>query len=297
MEHVNVDTPFDSAIDAFLAWCRGEQAFSMHTIDAYRRDLRLLQQFLQARDVFDPADVPRDALHDWTLQELTDGSSRATVARRRAAAGSFFQFLVDDRVLLHNPTEGWQVSSPNRPLPDTITEEQVERLLAAPDKSTLLGLRDAAMLELLYATGLRVSELVSLPQAAVHDGWIVIVGKGRKERVVPVGDYAMAALQEWRATQTEPTPWVFPTQRGKPMSRQNMWLRIRHYAELAGISAKISPHVLRHAFATHLLNHGSDLRAVQAMLGHSSISTTEIYTHVARARLKQVHKETHPRGE
>lgn len=288
--------PFDHALDAFLAWCRAERAYSQHTVDAYLRDLRALQEYLSRRQIYDPAHVTRSHLEDWTLDSLHAELSRPTLARRRASTGSFYRFLVDDDVMETNPTEGWTVSSPRRSLPETLSERKVEALLATPDRETALGLRDATMLELLYATGLRVSELVKLPKSAVHDGWLVVRGKGRKERIVPVGDVAMDLLDDWLELIDPELPWVFPTSRGKPMSRQNMWLRIRKHATTAGIEGKVSPHVLRHAFATHLVAHGADLRAVQAMLGHSSLTTTEIYTHVARERLKQMHAASHPRG-
>jgi len=291
-----VEGPFDHALDAFLAWCRAERAFSQNTLDAYRRDLRALQAHLHALGVDDPAEVTRTHLEQWTLDSMAAGLARSTVARRRASTGSFYRFLIEDDVLSVNPTEGWTVSSPRRPLPESISEAQVEALLATPNRNTAIGLRDATMLELLYATGLRVTELVSLPRSAVHDGWLVVRGKGGKERIVPVGDVAMDLLEDWLDLCDPDSKWVFATRTGKPMSRQNMWLRIRKHAKAAGIHGKVSPHVLRHAFATHLVAHGADLRAVQAMLGHASISTTEIYTHVARERLKRVHAESHPRG-
>lgn len=289
-----VATPFDHALDAFLAWCRAEQAFSPHTVAAYRHDLRDLQGFLLP--ITDPALVARRHLEAWIDARIQDGLARSTLARRRASAGSFFRFLVEDDVLDVDPTENWKVSAPRRNLPDTISEAQVEALLRAPDRTTAIGRRDYAMLELLYATGLRVSELVSLPREALHDGWLIVRGKGGKERIVPIGDTATVALHRWLEHVEPHNPWVFPTRRGKPMSRQNMWLRIRQYAQQASIPGKLSPHVLRHAFATHLVTHGADLRAVQAMLGHASISTTEIYTHVARERLRQIHAASHPRG-
>lgn len=290
-------TPFDFALDAFLNWCRAERAFSTHTIDAYRRDLRDLQRFLRKIDQIDrPVDVQREHLERWLEQRHRDGLSRATLARRRASAGAFFKFLVEDQVIEANPTEHWKVRGPQRPLPISISERQVEALLAAPDPTRPIGRRDRAMLELVYATGLRVSELVTLPQSALHDGWIEVRGKGGKERIIPIGDAATRALSVWLKDVDDGSRWVFPTSRGRPMSRQNMWLRIRRYAEIAGINGKLSPHVLRHAFATHLVAHGADLRAVQAMLGHASISTTEIYTHVARERLRSIHAATHPRG-
>ncbi|HCH66301.1 MAG: tyrosine recombinase [Deltaproteobacteria bacterium] len=287
-------SPFDYALDAFLNWCRAERAFSVHTVDAYRRDLRDLQAFIQPMDR--PHDIRREHLEAWLEARQQEGLSRATLARRRASAGAFFKFLVEDQIVATNPTEQWIVRGPLRPLPVTISERQVEDLLSAPDVQRSIGRRDQAMLELIYATGLRVSELVNLPRRALHDGWLEVRGKGGKERIVPIGDTATSALKRWLADVEPQCPWVFPTSRGRPMSRQNMWLRIRRYADLAGIPGKLSPHVLRHAFATHLVTHGADLRAVQAMLGHASISTTEIYTHVARARLRHIHAETHPRG-
>ena len=289
-----VSTPFDFALDAFLNWCGAERAFSIHTIDAYRRDLRDLQRFLGP--ITRPSDIHRVNLENWLEQRHRDGLSRATLARRRASAGAFFKFLVEDQVIDENPTEHWKVRGPQRSLPISISERQVEALLAAPDTTRPIGRRDRAMLELVYATGLRVSELVTLPQSALHDGWIEVRGKGGKERIIPIGDAATIALSHWMQDVDDGCRWVFPTSRGRPMSRQNMWLRIRRYAELAGIDGKLSPHVLRHAFATHLVAHGADLRAVQAMLGHASISTTEIYTHVARERLRSIHAATHPRG-
>lgn len=287
-------TPFDHALDAFLAWCRSEQAFSPNTIDAYRRDVRDLQAYVRPK--VDPGDIVRGDLEQWIGARQAAGLARSTLARRRASVGSFYRFLVEDGVLEANPTDHWKVLGPRRGLPVTLSEARVEALLAAPDRATAIGRRDGAMLELIYATGLRVTELVSLPKSALHDGWLVVRGKGGKERIVPIGDAATQALQLWLEDVSEDSPWVFPTRRGKPMSRQNMWLRIRTYAQRADIPGKLSPHVLRHAFATHLVTHGADLRAVQMMLGHSSISTTEIYTHVARERLKRIHAETHPRG-
>jgi integrase/recombinase XerD len=168
--------------------------------------------------------------------------------------------------------------------------------LAAPDKSQPLGLRDAAMIELLYATGLRVSELVGLRQDQWHDGWVIVTGKGGKDRLVPYGDQAKAIVERYLQSRTKPSSTLFLSIRGTAMTRQNFWARLKVYAKAAGVRRKVSPHTLRHAFATHLLDHGADLRAVQAMLGHADISTTEIYTHVARERLRHLHGEHHPRG-
>lgn len=198
------------------------------------------------------------------------------------------------------------VASPKlpRPLPRTLAESEVEQLLAAPDVSTPIGLRDKAMLELLYAAGLRVSELVGLEMDACnrHQGVVRVCGKGGKERLVPIGDEALAWLERYlkngRPTLVAPgqTPVMFPSSRGKPMTRQTFWHRLKQIAQAAGIRKPLSPHTLRHAFATHLVNHGADLRVVQLLLGHSDLSTTQIYTHVARERLQRLHEQHHPRG-
>jgi integrase/recombinase XerD len=204
----------------------------------------------------------------------------------------------------HDPTARVEAPKADRPLPASLTEADVENLLDAPDTGTALGQRDRAMLELLYATGLRVSELVALrlDQVNRRQGVVRVVGKGGKERLVPLGEAALDALSRYleRVRPMIPgaatSPAVFVTQRGRGMTRQAFWYRIRAHATAAGIRKPLSPHTLRHSFATHLLNHGADLRAVQLLLGHSDLSTTQIYTHVARARLQALHAEHHPRG-
>ncbi len=203
----------------------------------------------------------------------------------------------DPSLLVEAPRAG-------RRLPAVLSEAQVSALLAAPQPDTEIGQRDAAMLELLYATGLRVSELVGLRREDLNlsAGWILVRGKGSKERIVPVGDRAAALLRRYMAgarCALDPagsSPFVFLSPRGGPLSRQAFWYRVKHYARLAGVSPTVSPHTLRHAFATHLLEHGADLRAVQLMLGHADLSTTQIYTHIARERLRRIHAESHPRG-
>lgn len=290
------DTPFDLAIEAFLHWGRVERAHSTNTLEAYHRDLRDLQRFLAANRVLDPERVTTAHLRDWIAHQVALGRARTTLARRRSSASGFFGFLVEDGLLDDDPTTDWQVATPGKRLPTSISEAQVDALLQAPDRTTRLGLRDAALLELLYATGLRVSELVNLQVDQLRDGWIVVRGKGGKDRIVPVGDRAAQAVRAWLDARAGDSPHLFPGRQGRPMTRQNAWLRVRDNAVKADIQGKVSPHVLRHAFATHLVAHGADLRAVQAMLGHSSLTTTEIYTHVARERLKHVHAAAHPRG-
>ena len=207
-----------------------------------------------------------------------------------------FKFLVDEGLLETSPAE--LISAPRTPrrLPGTLNESEVTAILAAPDRSQPLGLRDAAMIELLYATGLRVSELVGLRSDQWHDGWIIVTGKGGKDRLVPYGDQAKAAVERYLRARNKPSAHLFLSVRGTPMTRQNFWARLKAHVRTAGVRRNVSPHTLRHAFATHLLENGADLRAVQAMLGHADISTTEIYTHVARERLRALHETHHPRG-
>lgn len=301
LENEALAPDLDAAVDAYLFVARVERGLAAHTIEAYRADLIGLVGFLAERGRRRPEDVQAEDLSAWMLSLVDRGLARSTVARQRVAMRQLFRFLVGEGVLEQSPADRIEGPGVQRHLPVTLSEAQVEALLAAPDLSTALGRRDGAMLELIYATGLRVSELVGLRAESLHDGWLVVRGKGGKERLVPFGDQAAAALALWAADRAGQPPrkgpaWVFPTPRGGPMTRQNFWQRVRKYALQVGIAGKLSPHVLRHAFATHLVNHGADLRAVQAMLGHADISTTEIYTHVARAQLQRMHARFHPRG-
>ena len=287
----------DFAVEGFLNWCRAERGLSENTLDGYSRDLTRLSSFLRIRGITDPAQVTQQVLSDWLVSLHDDGLAASSIARHRVAMRQLFKFLVDEALLKDNPSV--LISAPRIPrkLPATLTEPQVEAILKAPDRATPLGLRDAARLELLYATGLRVSELVKLKRHQWHDGWIVVTGKGDKDRLVPYGDSAKVAVERYLATRIDTSEAMFLTIRGGAMSRQNFWTRLNTYVKKAGVRGHVSPHTLRHAFATHLLVHGADLRAVQAMLGHADISTTEIYTHVARERLRALHAEHHPRGQ
>ena len=237
------------------------------------------------------------------LASLNNKSAR-TSARRLSSLRRFFQYLAREGHINHDPSVRIAAPRIGRPLPKSLTEAEVEGLLDAPDTSTAIGLRDRAMLEVLYATGLRVSELVSLQlgQVNLRQGVVRVIGKGNKERLVPLGEEAVDWLEKFiRQGRAEllrgpPVATLFPSRRGRMMTRQTFWHALRRYAVQAGIAKALSPHVIRHAFATHLLNHGADLRVVQMLLGHSDISTTQIYTHVARERLKSLHAEHHPRG-
>ena len=285
------------AIEGFLNWCRAERGLSENTLDGYARDLSRLRQYLKHRGINNPGDVTQQVLSDWLVDMHDDGLAASSIARHRVAMRQLFKFLVDEALLPDNPS--LLISAPRIPrkLPATLTEAQVSAILRAPDRSQALGLRDAAMLELLYATGLRVSELVKLRRHQWHDGWLVVTGKGGKDRLVPYGDSAKVTVEQYLAIRTDSSDAMFVTVRGGPMTRQNFWTRLKLYVRKSEVRGHVSPHTLRHAFATHLLVHGADLRAVQAMLGHADISTTEIYTHVARERLRVLHAEHHPRGQ
>ena len=287
-------------IDRFIDALWLEDGLAANSLAAYRRDLQQLVARL--------GDAELLALGEVDLQRFfaaTFADSRASTANRRLATlRRFYRWALREGMIARDPTLRLVGAKAPPRFPRTLTEEQVEALLAAPDAKSELGLRDRAMLELLYATGLRVTELVGLRlvEVSLADGLVRVTGKGQKERVVPVGEEARLWLERY-CGQSRPgllkgrsADALFVTRRGGPMTRQMFWKLIRRYALQADIRAPLSPHGLRHAFATHLLNHGADLRVVQMLLGHADISTTQIYTHVARERLQALHARHHPRG-
>jgi integrase/recombinase XerD len=291
-------------IERFLDALWLEQGLSDNTLSAYRRDLQGLARWLGQSAGTDLLAAARPDLLAYIRHRGEDGAKVRTTARILSSIRRLYRYLVRERLREDDPSA--RIDSPKlgRSLPDTLSEADVEALLAAPPVDRALGLRDRAMLETLYATGLRVSELVSLrlSQVSLDQGILRVVGKGAKERLVPLGEEALDWLERYDAgarpelVHGRATDVLFPTRRGEAMTRQAFWYLIKRYAQAAGIGKPISPHTLRHAFATHLLNHGADLRAVQILLGHSSLSTTQIYTHVAKERLKQLHARHHPRG-
>jgi len=287
--------------DQFIHHLRVEKGLAKNTIESYSRDLARYFDFLEKRSL-PPMKASQIDIMDY-VSSLAGALSIRSIARNLSSLKVFYRFLVSDGKLKTNPAR--LISNPKLPrrLPDVLSSEEVERLLAAPDTQTHRGLRDRAMLELLYASGLRVSELVGLKMVNINleAGWVRTVGKGSKERMVPMGTKAQQSLKEY-LTYSRPSllkkrssSHLFVTARAKPMSRQAFWKIIKRCARLAGIRKEISPHSLRHSFASHLLEHGADLRSVQIMLGHADISTTQIYTHVTRERLKQIHERYHPR--
>jgi integrase/recombinase XerD len=291
----------DELADQFTHHLRVERGLATNTIESYSRDLTRFFEFLENRDIPPPSASQVD-LMDY-VSSLAGTLSTRSIARNLSAVKMFYRFLVSDGKIEDNPAR--LLSSPKLPrrLPYVLSAEEVERLLSQPVPETTRGKRDRAMLELLYATGLRVSELVNLKMANVNleAGFLRTVGKGSKERMVPVGAKALEALKEYlnqgrgSFLKKRTSSYLFLNPRGKPLTRQGFWKTIKRYGLLAGISKKITPHSLRHSFASHLLEHGADLRSVQIMLGHSDISTTQIYTHVTRERLKQIHEKHHPR--
>ena len=296
--------PDQALIERFTDALWMESGLSANTLAAYRSDLHAYALWLRKTSPAGLQEADRGALLDYLAASVSHGARPRSTARLLSSLRRFYRYLVREGVVSADPTA--QVDSPKlgRPLPKSLTEDQVVSLLDAPDVSTPLGLRDRAMLETLYATGLRVSELVglTLTQINVGQGVVRIMGKGSKERLVPLGEEALTWLGTWLAdgrahlVEKKPTDALFPTARGGAMTRQSFWHNIKRYALMAGIEKNLSPHTLRHAFATHLLNHGADLRVVQMLLGHADLSTTQIYTQVARERLKGLHARHHPRG-
>ncbi len=292
----------DALIDTFADALWLEDGLAPNTLSAYRRDLNGLSNWLTAHAAALATAREADLAQYFADKHATTLASTAN--RRLAVVRRFYRWAMRDGRVAQDPTLRLKGARKPPRFPNALSEEQVEALLRAPDTDTALGLRDRAMLELLYATGLRVSELVglTLPQLSLTEGLVRVLGKGGKERIVPLGAEARRwcerYLKEARGAilDTRVADALFVTQRGYSMSRQMFWMLIKRYSAHAAIDAPLSPHGLRHAFATHLLNHGADLRVVQLLLGHADISTTQIYTHVARARLKALHTQHHPRG-
>ena len=293
----------DGLIEQFLDALWMERGLAEQTLQAYRSDLEKFSRWLDERG--DSLLTLRgEVLHDYLAWRLAQGFKASSTARLLSALRRFFQYLIREQLREDDPTALLMGPKLPKRLPKDLTENQVEALLAEPDVGDPLELRDKAMLELLYATGLRVSELVGLTMEniSLRQGVVRVFGKGNKERLVPMGEEAMywiaTYLHEARGLLLglQPSDVLFPSNRAQQMTRQTFWHRIKLYASRAHIAVDLSPHTLRHAFATHLLNHGADLRVVKMLLGHADLSTTQIYTHVASERLKALHTEHHPRA-
>jgi len=296
-----MDNPsFPAELALFLDHLRVERGLSPNTVEAYRSDL---EKFFRGCPR-NPADVGRDDIRAFLSREREAGLSPATSGRRLVALRTFYRFLLLERRTPSDPTENIAAPKAFKRLPGYLTEEEVEALLGAPDAITPTGLRDRAMLETLYATGMRVSELTGVSTERLHldSGFVIVMGKGSKERVVSLGEEATDWIRRYIAEarpvllKKRQSSHLFVTARGGGMSRQNVWIWITRYARAAGVTKHLSPHTLRHSFATHLLEHGADLRSVQTLLGHADISTTQIYTHVEQERLKRIYRQFHPRA-
>ena len=300
-------------IDQYLDHLRVERRLAGHTLESYARDLAALHGFA-ASEGTTPEGLDRHALEEFVQQQMTRGLSPRSVARMVAAVRGFYRFLVLDRRLASNPADDLRPPAAWPALPKFLTLEQVDALIEQPDVATPRGLRDRAMIELLYATGLRVSELISVRASDVHldEAYLTCIGKGNKERIVPIGDQAAHWIRRYQrearpllevrlkpdATGTRKPgkrTTLFVNARGGPLTRVGFWKILKQYGRKANLPRTVSPHVLRHSFATHLLERGADLRAIQLMLGHADLSTTQIYTHVLEARLRAVYDRYHPR--
>ncbi len=291
----------DELIDEFITYLQVERGLAENTISSYSRDLVRFITYLETRKIA-PLKTTRKVIRDY-LGTLTQDLSKRSQARNVSAIKTFFRFLVSEGRMKENPARLLETPRIQQKLPDILSVDEVEQLLSQPDIATPLGQRDRAMLELLYATGLRVSELVNLKLLDVNleAGYVKTFGKGSKERMVPFGEMALQAIKTYLSEGRQALlkrgnpPYLFLNFRGKPLSRQGFWKIIRNHGTMAGIQKKIKPHGLRHSFASHLLEAGADLRSVQVMLGHADITTTQIYTHVTRKRLKELHETCHPR--
>jgi integrase/recombinase XerD len=293
----------EAAIDRFLDALWSEKGLSRNTLAAYRTDLRSLARWLAERgQTLD--DAARADLLEFIAWRVEGGARPRSTARQLSSLRRYYRHTVREGLRGDDPTAKISMPKVGRPLPKALTEDEVESLLDAPDTDDALGHRDRTMLEVLYATGLRVTELVNLQLTQINltQGVMRVIGKGDRERLIPLGEESMDWIEQFiRGPRTEilldrQSDYLFPTRRGDRMTRQAFWHLIKRYAAKASVDKKLSPHTLRHAFATHLLNHGADLRVVQMLLGHSDLSTTQIYTHVARERLKDLHAQHHPRG-
>lgn len=288
-------------VDEFIYYMRVERGLSPNTIQSYSNDLMRFIKFVEDKGIrLD--NITHEQINEYIAQ-IGNFLSRKSTARNLSAIKGFFRFLVSEGFLTTNPTRLIATPKIPRRLPEILTYQEVEHLLNQPDISTPTGQRDRAMMELLYATGLRVSELVNLRMENVNlqAGYVRIMGKGSKERMVPFGDKASKAIKEYirdgrpRLGKDTKTSYLFLNKRGKPLTRQGFWKILRAYGLKAGIKKHLTPHKLRHSFASHMLEGGADLRSVQVLLGHEDISTTQIYTHITRERLKQIHERYHPR--
>ncbi len=293
----------NSLVEAFLNYISVERGLARNTIISYKEDLMFYVGYLDSRKVDIISGSGKNDVMDFMMDQKERGISANSISRRLAAIKAFYRFLVRERILKTDPTSLMEAPKLWKKIPEALSVEDVDRLIAAPDISKKQGIRDRAVLEVMYATGMRVSEVADLKLSSINleIGFVRCVGKGDKERIIPLGKKAKSALEAYlqkvrpSLARKKGADNLFLSRLGRQISRQSLWKLIKKYARAAGIKKEIRPHILRHSFATHLLEHGADLRSVQEMLGHSDISTTQIYTHVNKDRLKSIHKMFHPR--
>ena len=299
---VSANIASDRLIDGFIDNVWLEKGLSQNTLNAYRQDLSNFSNWLNPVYL---EKANKINLLDYLAYRLKQGYSSRSTARSLSSLRAFYAYLLSKSLIIENPTSKIQSPKLGHSLPKVLSEEDVEKLINAPNTKDPIGLRDRAMLELLYACGLRISELINLDvlNLNIRQGVAKVLGKGGKESLVPIGDQALDWISNYLTygrdqliNDNKKSPYLFLSNRGTGMTRQAFWYRIKLYANKSGVDRSLSPHTLRHAFATHLLNHGADLRTVQLLLGHTSLSTTQIYTEVARHRMKELHREHHPRG-
>jgi integrase/recombinase XerD len=294
----------DQWLDQFLHALVVEKGLSRNTVEAYSHDLNRFLEYLKKEGIEEVQSIRKLDVRAYLLLLRKEKLSNKTIARNLVALRTFFRFLVQEGILQTHPVEDIESPRTTKTLPEILSLKEVERLLEQPDLRTSLGIRDRAMLEALYATGMRVSELIQLPtnQVNLEGGFVLLFGKGSKERIVPLGSEAIKWVSFYlrvaraRLAKGKEALPLFIDRSGTGISRQRFWKSIKEYGRKAGIRKRITPHLLRHSFASHLLERGADLRSVQMMLGHADISTTQIYTHVSGERLKKVHQRYHPRG-
>ena len=294
----------NSLIAEFIGYLSNERGLALNTLESYGRDLRQYSEFLEQHGAGTLSDAARATVVAYLMHLQKQGKATATIARRLAALRAFYQYLVREQHVDKDPTASLESPKLEKRLPKVLTVKEVEQLLRQPDQASAPGLRDRAMLELLYATGSRVSELISLNlgDVSLDSGYMRCAGKGAKERVVPVGSIAVKCLRDYlsqargRLVSAPEERALFVNHHGRRLTRQGFWKIVKKYARDAKIGKESTPHTLRHSFATHLLENGADLRSVQEMLGHADISTTQIYTHVTKGRLKDVYARAHPRA-
>ncbi|NLZ38822.1 MAG: site-specific tyrosine recombinase XerD [Firmicutes bacterium] len=294
----------ESTIRDFIHYISVEKGLAANTLEAYNRDLHAFCSYLKKENINDFREVTRNSITAYLQALRKSGKATSTLSRNMASIRSFYNYLFQERLIVDNPTADLESPKLEKKLPRVLTTQEVELLLEQPDLQQVAGLRDKAMLEVIYATGIRVSELMSLDVLDVNleAGFIRCTGKGAKERIVPMGSVAIHFVSEYlrrgrpKLIRNKDEPAMFVNQHGKRLTRQGFWKILKKYARQAGIKKDITPHTLRHSFATHLLENGADLRSVQEMLGHADISTTQIYTQLTKSKLRDIYKKTHPRA-